>query len=170
MIHTVKGFSVINEAGLDDFFEFPCFFLWSNRCWQFDLWFLCLFLIQGDSSRKAKPYNMRPLQAEGFLPLVAEDKVRDSESMNGIWHKGSSCQPWKRRLGDSHGAREQPLGAEGSPGWQSVRRRDLSVITANKFCQQPEDSCPESSPASTLRPWVENSATLTKIWLKRAVS
>ena len=25
------------------FLEFSCFFLWSNRCLQFDLWFLCLF-------------------------------------------------------------------------------------------------------------------------------
>ena len=25
MIHTVKGFSVVNEAEVDDFLEFPCF-------------------------------------------------------------------------------------------------------------------------------------------------
>ena len=43
VIHTVKGFSIINEA------EVRCFFsgifllsLWSNRCWQFDFWFPCL--------------------------------------------------------------------------------------------------------------------------------
>ena len=29
------------------FLEFSCFFLWSNRCWQFDLCFLCLFLNPG---------------------------------------------------------------------------------------------------------------------------
>ena len=27
-------------------FGIPFLFLWSNRCWQFDLWFLCLFKIQ----------------------------------------------------------------------------------------------------------------------------
>ena len=26
MIHTVKGFSVVNEAGVDVFLEFSCFF------------------------------------------------------------------------------------------------------------------------------------------------
>ena len=41
VVHTAKGFS--NEAEIDVFLEFPCFFLWSSECWQFDLWFLCLF-------------------------------------------------------------------------------------------------------------------------------
>ena len=41
VIHTVKGFGVVSKAEI-------CFsgtllhFQWSNRCWQFDLWFLCL--------------------------------------------------------------------------------------------------------------------------------
>ena len=26
MIHTVKGFGVVNKAKVDDFLEFPCFF------------------------------------------------------------------------------------------------------------------------------------------------
>ena len=43
VIHTVKGFSIVNEAEVDVFLEFSCFFLWSNRCWQFDFWLLCLF-------------------------------------------------------------------------------------------------------------------------------
>ena len=39
MIHTVKGFGIVNKT---------CFSItllpiqWSNICWQFDLWFLCL--------------------------------------------------------------------------------------------------------------------------------
>ena len=40
VIHTVKSFSIVNEA--DVFPEVPCFFLWSSGCWQFDVWFLCL--------------------------------------------------------------------------------------------------------------------------------
>ena len=39
VIHTVKGFSVVNEAEVD-------VFLRSNQCWQFDLQFLSLFYIQ----------------------------------------------------------------------------------------------------------------------------
>ena len=42
VIHTVKGFSVVNEVEVDTFLEFFCF-LSKSRCWQFDLWFLCLF-------------------------------------------------------------------------------------------------------------------------------
>ena len=43
VIHTVKGFSEVSEAEVDVFPEFFCFFLWSNRCWQINLWFLFLF-------------------------------------------------------------------------------------------------------------------------------
>ena len=39
-----KGFSVGSEAEVDVFSGIPLLFLWSNRCWQFDFWFLCLFL------------------------------------------------------------------------------------------------------------------------------
>ena len=42
VIHRVKVFSIVNEADVDAFLEFS-FVLWSSRCWQFDLWFLCLF-------------------------------------------------------------------------------------------------------------------------------
>ena len=35
VIHTVKSFSIINEAEVDVFLEFSWFFLWSNRCGQF---------------------------------------------------------------------------------------------------------------------------------------
>ena len=37
MIHTFKAFGIVNKAEVDVFLEFSCFFLWSNGCWQFDL-------------------------------------------------------------------------------------------------------------------------------------
>ena len=43
VIHTVKGFGIVNKAVIDVFLEPSCFFWWSGGCWQFDLWFLCLF-------------------------------------------------------------------------------------------------------------------------------
>ena len=43
MIHTVKGFSIVNKAEVDAFLESSCFFLWSSGGWRFNLWFLCLF-------------------------------------------------------------------------------------------------------------------------------
>ena len=42
VIHTVKVFSIVNEAEAD-VFGIPLLSLLSNECWQFDLWFLCLF-------------------------------------------------------------------------------------------------------------------------------
>ena len=42
VIHTVKGFSVVNEAEVHIFLGIPCY-LQFNKCLQFDLWFLCLF-------------------------------------------------------------------------------------------------------------------------------
>ena len=47
VICTVKRFSIVNKAEVDFFFlmEFSSFFLWSTTCWQFDLWFLCLFSV-----------------------------------------------------------------------------------------------------------------------------
>ena len=42
VIHTVKGFGLVNKAETDFFWNSLAFW-WSNRCWQFDLWFLCLF-------------------------------------------------------------------------------------------------------------------------------
>ena len=39
---TVKGFGIVNKAKLDVFLKL-LLFQWSNGCWQFDLWFLCVF-------------------------------------------------------------------------------------------------------------------------------
>ena len=46
VIHTVKGFSIGIEAEVDVFLEFACFFYDPVGCWQFDLWFICLFQTQ----------------------------------------------------------------------------------------------------------------------------
>ena len=39
VIHTVKGQWIRSSC----FSGIPLLFLWSKGCWQFDLWFLCLF-------------------------------------------------------------------------------------------------------------------------------
>ena len=44
MIHIVKGFSGADEAEVDVmFFWNSLAFSMIQQCWQFDLWFLCLF-------------------------------------------------------------------------------------------------------------------------------
>ena len=40
VIHTVKGFGIVNEAEVDIFLELSCCYWWSNGCWRFDLWSL----------------------------------------------------------------------------------------------------------------------------------
>ena len=43
VIHTVKGFGIVNKAETDVFLELSCFFNDPADVWQFDLWFLCVF-------------------------------------------------------------------------------------------------------------------------------
>ena len=40
VILTVKAFGIVNKA--EDVFLELLLFRWSNGCWQFDLWYLCL--------------------------------------------------------------------------------------------------------------------------------
>ena len=42
VIHTVKGFGIVNTAEVDVFWTL-LLSQWSSRCWQFVLWFFCLF-------------------------------------------------------------------------------------------------------------------------------
>src|SRR5574341_478444 len=39
VIHTVKGFGIVNKADIDIFLVLSCFFHDPAECWQFDLWF-----------------------------------------------------------------------------------------------------------------------------------
>ena len=45
VIHTGKNLSVVNEAEVDVFLEFSCFFYYPKNIGN-ALWFFCLFLIQ----------------------------------------------------------------------------------------------------------------------------
>ena len=42
VVHTVKGFGIVNKAEIDVFLGLVLF-RWYSECWQFDIWFLCLF-------------------------------------------------------------------------------------------------------------------------------
>ena len=43
VIHTVRRFGIVNKAEVDVFSGTLLLFQWSSGCWQFVLWFLCLF-------------------------------------------------------------------------------------------------------------------------------
>ena len=50
-------------------------FRWSNRCWQFDLWFLCLFWIQ-------------LVHLEVFSSCTVEPSLKDFEyNLAGLWNE-----------------------------------------------------------------------------------
>ena len=46
VIYAFKGFGVVSKAKVDVFSGTLLLFRWSTGCWQFKLWFLCLFWIQ----------------------------------------------------------------------------------------------------------------------------
>ena len=52
VIHTVKGFGIVNKAETDVFSGTLLLFPWSSGCWQFDLWFLCGDYIDASWSTK----------------------------------------------------------------------------------------------------------------------
>ena len=43
MIHTVKGFSIVDKREIDVFLEFPFFLYEPTNVGNLNLWFLCLF-------------------------------------------------------------------------------------------------------------------------------
>ena len=65
VIHTVKGFSIVSEAEVDVLLEL-LLFLWSNRCWQFDLCFLCLCYISSLSIWKFSVHVLLKPNLEDF--------------------------------------------------------------------------------------------------------
>ena len=60
VIHTVQGFGIVNKAEVVVFLELSHFFN-DPRCWQFDLWFLCLFLIQLENLEVPDLHIVEPL-------------------------------------------------------------------------------------------------------------
>ena len=43
VVHTVKGFGIVNKAEVDVFLELSCFFDGPTDVGNFNIWFLCLF-------------------------------------------------------------------------------------------------------------------------------
>ena len=59
--HTVKGFGIVSKAEVDFFFFGTLvFFQWSSGCWQFNLWFICLFEIQLEHLEVHGSHTLKP--------------------------------------------------------------------------------------------------------------
>ena len=82
VIHTVKGFSIFNETEIEFFFLIPLIFLWYSICWQFDLWFLCLFYIQ--------------LNIWNFLTyILLKPSLKDFEHyLDSMWNECNCAVVW----------------------------------------------------------------------------
>ena len=46
VMHTIKGFGIVNNAEIRCFSGTLLLCWWSRGCWHFDLWFLCIFYNQ----------------------------------------------------------------------------------------------------------------------------
>ena len=90
VIHTVKRFSVVNQAEVDVFLGFH--FLWSNECWQINLHFPNPAVhLEVLSSRTVEGW------LEGFwaLPWSHVKWVLLCSSLNIPWHCPSLGLEWK---------------------------------------------------------------------------
>ena len=69
-------------------------FLWSNECWQFDLWFLCLFYIQLEH---LQVHVLLKPGLENFEHYFASvwDECQLCGSLNILWHCPSLGLEWK---------------------------------------------------------------------------
>ena len=77
MIHTVKGFCIVNEAEVDFYFEIPLLSPWSNKYWQFF----------SGSSTSSKP----SLYICNFLVHVL---LKPSLVCSPLGHKESNMTKW----------------------------------------------------------------------------
>ena len=85
VMHTVKGFIVVNDAEVDVFLEFSCFFYetFSNRCWQ------CL--ISGSSAFSKSSLNIWKCLVHVLLKPVLENFEHDLASM---WNECNHAVVW----------------------------------------------------------------------------
>ena len=67
VIHTAKGFGIVNKTEVDVFLEL-LLFQWSSGCWQFDLWFLCLFWIQFERLEVLGSWTVEAWLGEFYKP------------------------------------------------------------------------------------------------------
>ena len=94
LTHTVKGFNIINEA--EDVFMELSIFQWSNRCWQFDPWLLCLLQIGSEHLEVLGSHTVETYLGEFWSSLCYHVKwVQLCGSMDILWLCPSLELDWK---------------------------------------------------------------------------
>ena len=78
-------------------------FWWSNRCWEFDLWFLCLFLIQLKHLEVHGSYTFEAWLGEFWALLYKRVRwVQLCSSLSILWHCLSLGLEWKLTFSCGH--------------------------------------------------------------------
>ena len=101
VIHTVKGFSVVNEVEVDTFAGISWLFLWCNECLQFGLWFLCFDLWSLDvnpaftSGSSQLMYCWNLVWRILSITLLAYEISKIVECLSALCHCPSLGLEWK---------------------------------------------------------------------------
>ena len=101
VIHTIKGFCIVNKTEIYVFFWNSLVFWWPTICWQFDLWFLCLFENQLEHLLDVKIWLIEKYPDAGKYRRQ-EEKVMTENEMVG-WHYQLNGHEFEQILGDSKG-------------------------------------------------------------------
>ena len=94
VIHTVKGFGIVNKAEVDVYLEL-LFFRWSKGYWEFDLCFLCLFLNPAWTSGISQfTYHWSLAWRILSITLLACEMMQLCGSLSILWHCLSLGLEW----------------------------------------------------------------------------
>ena len=93
VLHTVEGFSVVNEAEVDVFLEFSCFLYDPIGCWQFPLPFLNPVWTCG-SSRFTHCWSLA-WRILSITLLTCEMSAIMKYTLNILWYCLSLVSEWK---------------------------------------------------------------------------
>ena len=96
VIRTVKGFGMVNKAEIGVFSGILLLFWWSSRCWQFDLWFLCLVLNPAWTSGSSQfTYYWSLTWRILSITLLACEMCAIVRYLSILWHCLSLGLEWK---------------------------------------------------------------------------
>ena len=105
VIHTVKGFGVVKKAEIDVFLGTVLLFLWSNRCWKFDPWFLCLFWVQLEHLKVHSSLTVEGHQGQGHW---IQQRGHKSFWRKWPYHGYSQCPYHSLASGQTAGREHSP--------------------------------------------------------------
>ena len=96
VVHTVKGFGIVNKTEVDIFSGTLLFFQWSSGCSQFDVCFRCLFQIELEQLEVHSSFTVEAWLGEFWALLCYHVRwVKLCGSLNILWYCLSLGLEWK---------------------------------------------------------------------------